>query len=172
MNWNPAVSDQAIPSGNRHLNVGDSLVRGLNEIFVNGQTTFVSCGGASVAQVIKMMESQNEDQVDNLIVMLGTKDISRAPVTLESRWELLVVCSLNELKEKFKLRLVVLCRIPQNPEVGTPVVDFRNGNVTRWNEIVRNLIKSNSGGLRLLDLENTLRMTDHLTTEMAYISIH
>ena len=54
--WNPAISSQAIPSGSRHLVIGDSLVRDLNEIFVNGQTTVLSFGGASVAQVIEMME--------------------------------------------------------------------------------------------------------------------
>ena len=115
-----------------------------------------------MAQVIKMMESQNEDQVDTLIVMLGTNDISRAPVTPESRWEPLAVCLLIELKEKYKSRLVVLCMIPQKPEVGTPVTHIMNGNVTRWNGMVRNLITSNPCELRLMDLENTLRMTDHL----------
>ena len=115
-----------------------------------------------MAQVIKMMESQNEDQLDTLIVMLGTNDISRAPVTPESRWEHLVVCLLNELKEKQKPRLVVLCKIPQNPEVGTPVADFMNGNMIRWKEMIRSLIRSNPGELRFMDLENTLRMTDHL----------
>ena len=63
--------------------------------------------------------------------MLGTNDISRAPVTPESRWVPLVVCLLNELKEKYKPRLDLLCTIPQNPEVGTTVADFMNGNVTK-----------------------------------------
>ena len=168
-----AVSDQANPSGNCHPIVGDSLVRDLNEIFVSAQTIVVFYGGVSVAQVIKTMKSRNEDQVDTLIVMLGTNDNSRAPVTPESRWEPLVVCLLYELKEKYRQRLVVLCTIPQNPEVGTPVTDFMNGNVTRWNEMVRNLIKSNPGYLRLRDLEITLRMTDHShSPEMAYTPIH
>ena len=149
-------------SGNRHLIVGDSLVRDLNEIFLSGQTTVLSYGGASVAQVIKMMETQNEDQVDTLIVMLGTNDISRAPVTPESKWEPLVVCLLNEQKENCRQRLVVLCTNPRNPEAGTPMADFMNSNMTRWNEMVRNLNRSNPGELRLMDLENTLRMTDHL----------
>ena len=129
---------------------------------MSGQTNVVSYEGASVAQVIKIMESQNEDQVDTLIVMLGTNDIARAPVIPESRWEPLVVCLLNELKKKYKPGLVLLCTIPQNSEVGAPLADFMNGNVTRWNEMVRNLITSNPGELRLMDLENTLRMTDHL----------
>ena len=77
MSWNPAISNQVIPPGSRHLVVGDSLVRNLNEIFVNGQTTVLSFGGASVAQVIKMMEFQGEDHLDALVVMLESNDVSR-----------------------------------------------------------------------------------------------
>ena len=162
MSWNPATSGQVIPPGSRHLIIGDSLVRDLNEIFVYGQTTTLSFGGASVAQVIKMMEFQSEDHLDTLVIMLGTNDVWRAPVTPESKWEPLLVCLLNELKEKYRPKFVVLCTIPQNPLVGTTVADFMNGNVTRWNEMIRNLVRNNPGELRLLDLENMLRMIDHI----------
>ena len=163
MGWNPAISNRAIPSGSRHFVIGETLVRDLNEIFVNGQTTVLSFGGASVAQVIKMMEFQGEDHLDTLVIMLGTNDVSRAPVTPEGKWEPLLVCLLNELKEKYRPRLVVLCTIPQNPEMGTSVADFMNVNVTRWNEMTRSLVRSNPSELRLTDLENMLRMIDHLT---------
>ena len=162
MSWNPATSDQVIPPGSRHLIIGESLVRDLNEIFVYGQTTTLSFGGASVAQVIKMMEFQSEDHLDTLVIMLGTNDVSRAPVTPECKWGPLLVCLLNELKEKYRPRFVVLCTIPQNPLMGTTVADFMNGNVTRWNEMIRNLVRNNPGELRLLDIENTLRMIDHV----------
>ena len=92
MGWKSAISNQAIPPGSRHLFVGDSLVRDLNEIFVNGQTTVLSFGGASVAQVIQMMEIQGEDHLDTLVIMLGTIDVSRAPVTPEGKLEPLLVC--------------------------------------------------------------------------------
>ena len=162
MSWNPATNDQVIPPGSRHLIIGDSLVRDLNEIFVYGQTTILSFGGASVAQVIKMMEFQSGDHLDTLIIMLGTNDVSRAPVTPENKWEPLLVCLLNELKEKYRPKLVILCTIPPNPLVGTIAADFMNGNVTRWNEMTRSLVRNNPGELRLLDLENMLRMTDHI----------
>ena len=162
MSWNPATSDQVILPGSRHLIIGDSLVRDLNEIFVYGQTTTLSFGGASVAQVIKMMEFQSKDHLDTLVIMLGTNDVSLAPVTPESKWEPLLVCLLNELKEKYRPSLVVLCTIPQNPLVGTTVADFMNGNVTRWNEMIRSLVRNNPGELRLLDLEHMLRMIDHI----------
>ena len=64
--------------------------------------------------------------------------------------------------EKYRPRFVVLCTIPQNPMVGTVVADFMNGNVTRWNEMIRSLVRNNRGELRLLDLENMLRMIDHI----------
>ena len=162
MGWNPAISNQAIPTGSRHLVVGDNLVRDLNDIFVNGQTTVLSFGGASVAQVIKMMEFQGEDHLDSSVIMLGTNDILWAPVTPEGKWEPLLICLLNELKEKYRHRLVVLCTIPQYPELSTPVADFMNGNVTRWNEMTRSLVRSIPSELRLMDLENMLRMIDHL----------
>ena len=146
MSWNSAISNQAIPSGSR-----------LNEIFVEGQTAVLSFGRASVTQVIKMMEFQGENHLDTLVIMLGTNDVSRAPVTPEGKWEPLLVCLLNELKEKYRPRLVVLCTIPQNPETGTPVADFMNGNVTRWNEMTHGLVRSNPSELRLMDLENMLR---------------
>ena len=108
------------------------------------------------------MEFQSEDHLDTLVMMLGTNDVSRAPVTPECKWEPLLVCLLNELKEKYRPRFVVLCTIPQNPLMGTTVADFMNGNVTRWNEMSRNLVRNNPGELRLLDIENTLRMVDHV----------
>ena len=136
-------------------------MRDLNEIFVNDETTVLSFGGASVAQVIKMMDFQGEDHLDTLVIMLGTNDVSRVPVTPEGKWETLPFCLLNELKEKYRPRLVVLCTIPQNPEASTPMADFMNGNVTRWKEMSRSLVRSNPSELRLMDRENMLRMIDH-----------
>ena len=115
-----------------------------------------------MAQVNKMMEFQGENHLDLLVITLGTNDVSRASATSQGKWESLLVCLLNELKEKYRPRLVVLCTIPQNPEVGTPVADFMNGNVTRWNEMTRSLVRSNPSELQLMGLENLLRMIDHL----------
>ena len=95
--------------------------------------------------------------------MLVTNDVSRVSVTPEGKWEPLLVCLLSKLKEKYGPRLMVLCTKPQKPEVDTPVADFKNGNVTRWNELTRTLVRCNPSELRLMDLENTLRMTDHLS---------
>ena len=36
-----------------------------------------------------------------------------------------------------------------------------NGNITQWNVMIRNLTTGNPNELRLMDVENTLRMVDH-----------
>ena len=115
-----------------------------------------------MAQFIKMMDFHGEDHLDTLVIMLGTNDVPRVPVTPEGKWEPLLICFLNELKQKYRPRLVVLCTMPQNPEVGTPVADFMKGNLTRWNDMTRSLVRSNPSELRLMDLENMLRKIDQL----------
>ena len=56
---------------------------------------------------------------------------------------------------------MVLCTIPFNPDAGSLVADFMNGNVTQWNMMIRNLTAENPNELRLMDVQNALRMVDH-----------
>ena len=156
MTWSQATIHQPVPTGSQHLIIGDSLVRDLEDILVVGQTAVISFGGASVAQVIAMMELQNDDRVDSLTLMIGTIDVLRNLVTPEAKWESLLICILNELKEKYRPKIVVLCTIPFNPDAGSPVADYMNGNV-----MARNLNEDNPSELRLMDIESALRMMDH-----------
>ena len=65
MTWNRATIHQPMPTGSQHLIIGDSLVKDLKDIIVVGHTAAISFGGASVAQMIKMMELQNDDRVEH-----------------------------------------------------------------------------------------------------------
>ena len=80
---------------------------------------------ASVAQAKKMMEFQGEEKVLTVIVMLGTNDISRSPITPESKWDYLIDCLLNELQEIVKSKILVLCSVLLKPEVGILVAEFK-----------------------------------------------
>ena len=42
------------------------------------------------------------------------------------------------------------------------MTDFMNGNLTRWIKMTRSLVRSNPSDLRLMDLENMLRMIGYL----------
>ena len=61
-----------------------------------------------MAQVIKMMELQNDDRVDALILMIGTIAVSRNPVISEEKWEPLLVRLLTDMKVKYRPRLEAL----------------------------------------------------------------
>ena len=148
MSWNPATIHQPVPTRSQYLIFGDSLLKDLTDIHVVGQATAISFGGATVAQVIKMIELQNVDRVDTLILMKGFNEVFRHLVTTEEKWEPLLVCLLNELKEKYRPRLVALCNTLLSPDAGSPIADFMNGNVTRWNTMARNLIADNSNELK------------------------
>ena len=50
--------------------------------------------------MIEMKELQSEDQLDKPTIMKHTSDTSRAPFNPENRWDFLLICLLNELKQK------------------------------------------------------------------------
>ena len=172
MIWNPATIHQPMPTGSQQLIIGDRLVRDLNDILVLGQTAVISFGGASVDQVIKMMELQNDDSVDALT--LGLNDVSRNPVIPEAKWESLLICLLNELKEKYRPRIVVLCAITLNRDAGSLVADHMSWKVFQWNVMTRNLTRENPSELRLMDVEDAMRVVDHgaLTRDGIHFNTH
>ena len=144
MTWKSATIHQRVPTGSQRRFLGYSLVRDLKNILVVRQTAVISFGGASMVQVIKMMELQIGDRVGTLTLMIGTNDDSRNPVTPEAKWEPLLICLLNELKEKYRSRIVCLCTIPLSPDAGSPITNFMNGNATQWNTMIRNTIAANT----------------------------
>ena len=87
MTWNPATIHQPVPTASQHLIIADSLVRDLKDSLVVGQTAVISFGGASVAQVIKMMELQNDDSVDTQTLRIETNVVSKNPVTSAGKWQ-------------------------------------------------------------------------------------
>ena len=72
-----AEHPRACLTGSQHLIIGDSLVRDLKVILVVGQTAVISFGQPSLAQMIKIMELQNDDRLGTLTLMMGTNDVSK-----------------------------------------------------------------------------------------------
>ena len=140
-------------------------MRDLNQTLVGRQTTVISFGGASVAQVVEMMELQNDDRVDTLTLMIGRKDVSRNSVTHEVKLESLLICLLNELKEKYSPRILVLCTIPLNADAGSPVANFMKRNVTQWKVMIKNLTTGNPNELRLMDVGALTKYGIHFKTQ-------
>ena len=63
--WSPAVNLQQPPFGTSHLILGDSLVRVLQNLRTSWITTAMAFGGATIAQLFRMVELMNPARIPN-----------------------------------------------------------------------------------------------------------
>ena len=99
---NPAVNLQQPPLRTSHLILGDSLVRVLSNLRTSWITTVMAFGGATVAQLFRMVELMNPGRVPNVMILVGTNNISRSSDEEEALWELMMVSLFTTLWQKFK----------------------------------------------------------------------
>ena len=75
--WSPAVNLQQPPLWTSHLILGDSLVRILQNLGTSWITTVMAFGGATMAQLFRMVELMNPGRIPNIMILIGTINISR-----------------------------------------------------------------------------------------------
>ena len=75
--WSPAVNLQQPPLGTSHLILGDSLVRVLQKLRTSWITTVITFGGATIAQLFRMVERMNPEKIPNIMILIGTNNVSR-----------------------------------------------------------------------------------------------
>ena len=73
--WNPAVNLQQPPLGTSHLILGDSLVRVLSNLRTSWVTTVMAFGGATIAQLYRMVEQMNPGRIPSVMIQIGTNNI-------------------------------------------------------------------------------------------------
>ena len=69
---------QQPPLGTSHLILGDSLVRVLQNLRTSWITTVMAFGGATMAQLIWMVELMEPGRVPKVMILVGTNNISRS----------------------------------------------------------------------------------------------
>ena len=165
--WSPAVNLQQPPLGTSHLILGDSLVRVLSNSRTSWVTTVMAFGGATIAQLYRMVELMNPGRIPNLIILVGTNDISRGSNEQEALWESMMVCLFTTLWKKFNCAVLTVFTVPLNTRSLTAAGRRHNEGVVRWNNILRNLASRNAGKMILMDIEHELRAMDQarLTTD-------
>ena len=163
--WSPAVNMQQPPLGTSHLILGDSLVRVLSNLRTSWVTTVMAFGGAMIAQLYRMVELMNPGRIPNVMILVGTNDISRGSDEQEAIWESMMVCLLTTLWQKFNCAVLTVCTM--NTRSLTASGRRHNEGVVRWNNILRNLASRNAGIMILMDIEHELRAMDQarLTTD-------
>ena len=165
--WSPAVNLQQPPPGTSHLILGDSLVRVLSNLRTSWVTTVMAFGGATIAQLYRMVELMNPGRIPNVTILVGTNDISRGSDEQEALWESMMVCLFTTLWQKFNCVVLTVCTVPMNTRSLTAAGKRHNEGVVRWNNILRNLASRNAGRMILMDIEHELRAMDQarLTTD-------
>ena len=158
--WSPAVNLQQPPLGTSHLILGDSLVRVLSNLRTSWVTTVMAFGGATIAQLYRMVELLNPGRIPNKMILVGTNDISRGSDEQEALWESMMVCLFTTLWQKFNCAVLTVCTVPMNTRSLTASGRRHNEGVVRWNNILRNLASRNAGRMILMDIEHELRAMD------------
>ena len=165
--WNPAVNLQQPPLGTSHLILGDSLVRVLSNLRASWVSTVMAFGGATIAQLFRMVELMNPGRIPNVMILVGTNNISRSSDEEEALWESMMVCLLTILWQKFNCAVLTVCTVPMNARSLSVTGRRHNEGVVRWNNIIRNLASRNAGRMILMHIEHELRAMDQarLTTD-------
>ena len=165
--WNPAENLQQPPLGTSHLILGDSLVRVLSNLRTSWVTTVMVFGGATIAQLYRMVELMNPGRIPSVMIQVGTNNISRSSDEEEALSESMMVCLFTALWQKFNCAVLTVCTVPMNARSLTAAGRRHNEGVVWWNNILRNLASRNAGRMILMDIEHELRAMDEarLTTD-------
>ena len=108
----------------------------------------MACGGATIAQLFRMVELMNPGRIPNVL---------RSSDEEEAQWEPMMVCLFTTLWQKFKFAVLNVCTVPMCTKTLTATGRRHNELVVRWNNILRILASGNAGRLILMDIEHELR---------------
>ena len=158
--WSPEINMRQPPLGTSHLKLGESLVRVLQNLKTSWITTVMAFGGATIAQLYQMVELMNQGRIPNIMVLIGTNNVSRGSDEEEAQWESMMVCLFTTLWQKFKCAVLTVCIVPMSMRTLTSAGRRHNEGVIRWNNIMRNLASRNAGRMILMDIEHELRAMD------------
>ena len=160
LTWVPTMNMQQPPLGTSHLILGDSLVRVLQKLRTSWITTVMAFGGATIVQIYRMVELMNPGRIPDIMILIGTKNVSRRSYEEEAQWDSMMVCLFTAIWQKFQCAVLTVCTIPMSKRMLSATGRSHNERVIRWNNIVRYLASRNAGRMILMDLEHELRAMD------------
>ena len=69
-----------------HLILGDSLVRVLQNLRTSWITTMMAFAGATIAQLNQMVKLMNPGRIPDIMILIGTNNVSRSSDEQEVQW--------------------------------------------------------------------------------------
>ena len=156
--WSPAVNLQQPPLGTSYLILGDSLVRVLQNLRTSWITTVMVFGGATIAQLFRMVELMNLRRISSIMVLIGMNNVKRGSDEKEAQWESMMVqplCLFTTLWHKIKCAVLTVCNVPVSTRTLIAAGRRHNEEVIRWNNILRNIVSRNAGRMILWTLNTS-----------------
>ena len=120
----------------------------------------IAFGGATIAQLFRMVELMNPGRIPNIMVLVGTINVLRGSDEEEAQWESMMVCLFTFLWHKFKCEVLAVCTVTMSTKTLTTTGRRHNERIIRWNIKLGNLASRNSGRMILMDIEHELRAMD------------
>ena len=170
--WSPAINIQQPPLGTSHLILDDSLVRVLQNLRTSWISTVIAFGGATITQLYRMVKLMSPGRIPNIMILKGTKNVSRGSDEDEAQWVSMMVCLFTTLWQKFNCAVLTVCTVPMSTRTLTSAGRRHNERVIRWNNILKNPASRNAGRMILMAIEHELRAMDQasLTTDETHLN--
>ena len=93
---------QQPPLGTSHLTLGDSLVRVLQNSKTPWFLRVMAFGGATVAQLYRMVELMSPDRIADVKNLIATNEVSRSSDPEQAQWEVMLVFLFTSVWQKFQ----------------------------------------------------------------------
>ena len=114
-------------------------------------------GGATIAQLLRMVELMNPESIPIVMIRIGTNNVPRSSDEEEALWESMMVCLFTTLLQKFNCAVLTVCIFAMSTRTLTATGRRHNEEVISWNNILRNLAGRNAGRMIVMDIEHELR---------------
>ena len=151
---------QQPPLGTSHLILCDSLVIVLQNLRTSWIITMMAFGGARVAQLYRTVQLLNPGRIVDIMILIGTNNMSRSSNAEEAQSESMLVCLLTTMRQKFQCAVLTVCTTPMSTRTKSTTGRRHEERVVRWNNIVRSLASHKAGRMNLMDLEHELSALD------------
>ena len=158
--WTAAVNMQQPPLGTSHLILGDQLGQSAPkfvDLLDHYGDGFWRCNESPVNSDGGADEPR---RIPNVMILVGTNNISRSSDEEEAQWETMMVCLFTTLRQRFNCAVLTVCTVPICTKTLTATGRRHNEGVIRWNNIVRNLASRNARRMILIDIDHELRAMD------------
>ena len=136
--WIPTMNMQQPTLGTSHLISGDSVVGFLQNLRTSWITTVMASGGATIAQLYRMVELMNPGKIVEIMMMvlIGTNNLSKSSNAEEAQWESMLLCLFTTVWQKFQRALLIVRTIPLSTRKKSSSGRRHKERVITWNKRV------------------------------------